>query len=245
MGRRYGLDHIHYNPDFIHHQSSKIVSLIREVVFGMEDGMVSTLGAVTGIAAATGDHFTVVLSGLIVVAVESVSMGVGSYLSNKSEFDIDERKLMEEKTELKQFPHEEKKELTEIYKKDGWPEELAVEMAEVASMDKNLFLKEMAFHELSIFPKEPDYPFKNGLAMFFSYVLGGAIPLLPYLLFRIQYAIPISILVTLVGLFLLGVGTTKFSKRKWWKAGLEMFGLASAAALIGYLVGQIVDVLFG
>ena len=50
-----------------------------------------------------------------------------------------------------------------------------------------------------------------------------------------------SVGITLVGLFLIGVGTTKFSKRKWWKAGFEMLGLASLAALIGYGVGQVVD----
>ena len=232
-----------YNPDFIHHADPGKTSLIKELVFGMEDGMVSTLGAVTGIATAAGSYFMVALSGLVVIAVESISMGVGSYLSNKSEQDMNKRKVFEEKSELKQFPKEERDELRDIYLADGWPKDLSETMADVASKDKKLFLKEMIYHELELGgSKNGAHPFKKGVVMFFSYVIGGAVPLIPYLLIEnIYLAIPISVGVTLLGLFLLGVGTTKFSKRKWWKAGLEMLGLASLAALIGYGVGQVVD----
>jgi len=60
---------------------------LREIVFGLEDGLVSTLGAITGIATATGDPRIVVISGLVIVAVESLSMAAGTYLSNKSEIE--------------------------------------------------------------------------------------------------------------------------------------------------------------
>ncbi|MBT3539356.1 hypothetical protein HOF40_01225 [Candidatus Parcubacteria bacterium] len=230
-----------YNPNFIHHQKSKILPLLREVVFGVEDGMVSTLGAITGIATATGNYFIVVLSGVVVISVESISMGVGSYLSNKSERDVDLRKIIEEKQELKDFPEEEKQELQDIYIEDGWPKKLAETMAETASQDKKLFLKEMIVHELAVDTTGKHNPVTNGITMFFSYVVGGSIPLLPYFVLPISYALPISIVITLSGLFFVGVGTTKFTKRKWWKAGLEMFGLASAAALVGYAVGQLVE----
>lgn len=231
----------HHNINYIHHQDSRILPMIREVVFGMEDGMVSTLGALTGIATATNDHFTIVLSGLVVIAVESISMGVGSYLSNKSEKDVNHRKITEEKEELKEFPEEERHELRDIYIKDGWPAQFALEMATIASKNKKLFLQEMIVHELNIPNGHSHTSLRNGIFMFFSYLIGGAIPLVPYLLMPIGFSIPVSISITLVGLFLLGVGTTKFTKRIWWKAGLEMFGLASVAALVGYGVGQLVD----
>jgi len=240
------MNRLHHNPDYIHHQKKTVASsLIREIVFGMEDGMVSTLGAVTGIATAIGNHYTVLLSGFVIIAVESISMGIGSYLSNKSEQEIDQRKLFEEKTELHEFPEEEREELINMYIEDGWPKKLATDMAGVASKNKKLFLQEMAYRELEIIPHKADYPFKNGLVMFVSYVVGGSVPLLPYILFPISRAIPISIACTLVGLFLLGVYTTQYTKRRWWKAGLEMLLLASAAASVGYLVGQLVEILFG
>lgn len=230
-----------YHKQFSHHQKQPSSSLIREAVFGMEDGMVSTFGAITGIASATQDPFTVALSGLVIISVESISMAVGSYLSSKSEQSIEKRKLHEETIELREYPEEEKEELIGMYVRDGWPKTLAHTMAETASQNKELFLKEMAYRELKVFPESNDSPKKNALAMGLAYIIGGSIPLLPYLLAPIALAIPISTIVTLAGLFLLGVATTKYSHRTWWKAGLEMLILASLAGVIGYGVGQVVD----
>ncbi|OGH69067.1 MAG: hypothetical protein A3I29_01300 [Candidatus Magasanikbacteria bacterium RIFCSPLOWO2_02_FULL_44_11] len=232
---------IHHNPDFIHHQKNSLsVSIIREIVFGMEDGLVSTMGAVTGIAAASQNHFIVILSGVVIIAVESISMGVGSYLSTKSENEIDERKLFEERHELHHHPAEEREELVEMYVEDGWPKKLSEEMAEVASKNKKLFLQEMAYRELKVFPDKMEQPLHNGIAMSIAYIIGGCMALLPYLVIpNIQTAITYSVIITLFSLFTLGVLTTQYSKRSWWKAGLEMLLLASVAALFGYVAGQI------
>lgn len=233
---------MHNRPDFIHHQKKNIhASLVRESVFGMQDGMVSTFGTITGIAAATQDPFTIILAGSVIIAVESISMGVGSFISSKSEREIDERKLQEERIELREQPEAEKIELEEMFVKDGWPKKLAASMALEASKNKELFLQEMAYRELKLIPDGEESPGKNGLAMLFSYIFGGMIPLLAYLLLPVRTAIPISIIVTLIGLFLLGVWTTTFSKRSWWKAGLEMLTLAGVAGLVGYSIGQFVD----
>lgn len=232
---------IEKNPNYLHHKSKQLGSTIREVVFGMEDGMVSTFGAITGIAAATQDHFTIVLAGLVVIAVESISMSVGSYISSKSERAIDERKLEEERTELKDFPEEEKKELIGMYVQDGWTKNLAQEMAEEASQNKQLFLKEMAYRELKVFPDQHEEPLKNGFFMGISYIIGGAIPLVAYLFLPVIQAITVSVIVTLIGLFTLGAAVAKFSARKWYKSGFEMLLLGGVAATIGYVVGQFVD----
>ncbi len=229
-------------PDFIHHQKKSLnVSIIRDAVFGMQDGMVSTFGAVTGIAAATQDHFTIILAGSVIIAVESISMGVGSFISSKSEKEIDQRKLDEEKIELREQPEAEKIELEGMFIKEGWPKKMAKSMALEASKNKHLFLQEMAYRELKLIPNEESSPWKNGIAMLLSYILGGAIPLIAYALLPITSAIPVSVGTTLIGLFLLGVWTTTFSKRKWWKAGLEMLFLAGLAGLVGYYIGQAVD----
>ncbi|MSU75665.1 MAG: hypothetical protein EXS55_04085, partial [Candidatus Magasanikbacteria bacterium] len=170
------------NPDYIHHQKQPGASIIREVVFGMEDGLVSTMGAVTGIAAGTHDHFIIVLSGFVIIAVESISMAVGSYLSSKSKLDIDQRKLFEEKIELKKFPNEERVELVGMYVKAGWERPLAEQMALAASKNKKLFLQEMAYRELKIIPENMEQPLRNGLAMGIAYIIGGSIALFPYFL---------------------------------------------------------------
>ena len=231
----------HTRPGFIHHQKSSLLDSLREIVFGAEDGMVSTLGALTGIVAGTSNHFTVVLAGFVIVTVESISMAVGSYLSIKSSRDVDARKLYEESIELRENTDYERKELVAMFVRDGWPEKLAADMAQVASENKDLFLKEMAYRELYISPHEAESPLRGGIFMFISYLIGGSVPLVPYILLPIPIAFVTSVIVTLCGLFLLGALTTKFTKRSWWKSGLEMLGLASIAAIVGYTIGTVAE----
>lgn len=232
---------IPHTSEYLHHQNPGLGATIREAVFGLEDGMVSTLGAVTGIAAATLEPFTVLLSGFVLLAVEAVSMAVGSYVSNKSARAVDERKLSEERMELTKYPEEEKHELVGMYITDGWPSNLAGQMAECASKNKELMLKEMAYRELKVFPETVGQPFSNAVVMGVAYIVGGAVPLLPYIFLPVALSLRLSIPMTLAGLFLVGAATTKFSHRSWWKAGLEMLILAGVAALVGYGVGQLVQ----
>ena len=226
-----------YRKDFIHHQTSRFLASIRDIVFGLEDGMVSTLGALTGIAIGSQNHFTIVLAGMVIIAVESISMAVGTYLSAKSVRNVEMRKLKEEKEEITQYPDEERQELAEMYIADGWPEELSQQMAETASKSPTLFLNEMAYRELNISPNNQENPMHNAIFMLFSYIGGGLLPVLPYFFFPIAIALPFSIIATLVGLFTLGSFATKFTNQIWWKAGLEMLALASLAAGIGYAIG--------
>jgi len=231
----------HHNPNYIHHKQSIVSETIREVVFGVEDGMVSTMGAITGIAAGTGNHLVVLLSGFVIIAVESISMAVGSFLSSKSERHIEERMLEEEREEISMHLEEEKGEMKRLFIKDGWDEKMATKMAEQAAKNAELMLKEMAYRELNIIPEKEDSAFRNGLVMWVSYILGGSIPLFPYVFFDISTAVPISIVLTVIGLFILGVFTTRYSKRPWYKAGFEMLLLAGAAAIVGYAVGSMGD----
>ena len=232
---------INKNPTYIHHKDSGFVDTIKETVFGIEDGMVSTLGALTGIAAATQDPGMVLLAGFVVIAVESISMGVGSYVSSKSEKEVAERMLAEEKEEIETFPKEEQEELYDMYVRDGWPKTLAKNMAETAAKNNTLFLKEMAYRELGIVPENGVHPIKNGFVMGISYIIGGIVPLLPYLFLDVHLAITYSVVITLIGLFILGASITAYTKRPWFKAGLEMLILAGLATLVGYGVGQIMN----
>ena len=171
-----------------HQHSRSIGSTIREIVFGVEDGMVSTLGVITGIAIGSNDHFTVILAGIVIISVESISMGIGSYLANRSEQDINQRKILEEKEEILKYPKEEKEELEHMFVRDGWPKELAREMSYITSHDKKLMLKEMAYRELSIVQGSSAGPLKNAIFMYFSYIVGGSIPLFAYFVLTIPRA---------------------------------------------------------
>ena len=85
----------------IHSRSLGWRNSLRDIIFGLEDGMVSTLGALTGIAIGSQDREMIVLAGLVIIAVESVSMGIGSFMSSRSVIAIDKRRLSEEAMEIK------------------------------------------------------------------------------------------------------------------------------------------------
>lgn len=227
------------NKDFIHHQQGGVISYIREVIFGSQDGMISTLGAITGIAVGSQDHYTVLLAGFSIIAVESISMGVGAYTSTLSEKNVAKRMLSEELSEIQDFPDEERIELVEMYIADGWPEGIAHEMSFVAAKDEKLMLREMAYRELQVHPNDNAHPTINGVTMFFSYIIGGLVPLAPYFFLPLATAILVSIPLTLAGLFVLGAITTKFTKQKWIKAGTHMLLFGGFALIAGYLVGVI------
>lgn len=224
---------------FFTNKNSRFVQSLREVVFGLEDGMVSTLGAITGIAIGSQNHFTVLLAGFVIIAVESISMGIGSYVSNQSDRDRDISQLREQKKEIKEQMEIEKKDLISIYLKDGWSKELAMQMADYVSQNKKLMLKEKALHELSVLPEQITSPKINGLFMFFSYIVGGLVALTPYLFLSVNVAMPISISATLFGLFLVGVFTSLYTNKSWFKSGARVLLIGGLALLAGVLIGQL------
>lgn len=213
------------------------MGVLSEVIFGIEDGMVSTLGSITGIAIGSNSHTTVVLAGVVIIAVESISMGIGSYLSNRSQEEVDERKIQEETEEISQYPHEERQELHHMYVRDGWSEKLASQMVNEASKNKQLMLREMMMRELKIAGDHESISVKGGLFMFVAYIVGGLIPLISYLVLPVREAMPLSIIITLIGLFVLGVSTTRFTKQPVVKSGLRVLVMGGIALIAGLAAG--------
>lgn len=170
-----------------------IAESMREIVFGLEDSLVSTLGALTGIAIGARSSYIVILSGLVLIAAESMSMAAGSYLSSKSA-SATERLLHE--TDGKIYDHE-------------------------------------------------SNPVRSGIIMGIFYFVGGFIPLFSYFFLSIDQAIKVSIPLTAVCLFFLGVWSSKFTRRNSFRSGFEMMFISLVAALVGYLIGFIVSFYFG
>ena len=93
---------------------------IRDIIFGTQDGLVSTLGVLTGIARGTGDPDTVIIAGAVIVTVESLSMAAGSYLSTKSHRQYQEHLLNRERAEIENDIENEEQEILEMYQKRGY-----------------------------------------------------------------------------------------------------------------------------
>ncbi len=226
-----------------HHSKSGDImrTRIRDAVFGTQDGLISTLGALTGIAAGTQDPRAVVIAGFVIVAVESLSMAAGSYLSSKSQREYLERLLREEEEEIRTEPEKERQEIWEMYRARGYEDREIEIIANRLMSNPQLLLEDMAHKELGIAPDALEEPFGNAFVMGTAYVLGGSVPVVPYLLLPFHIAILVSIVGTLTALFLFGGLKGRIVKQTWWKSGLEMLSVAGMAALVGYFIGRAAD----
>lgn len=228
-----------------HRRFGRLLDAIRELVFGLEDGLVSTLGAVAGIAAGTEDGRIVILSGLVLVAVEALSMAAGSYLSNKSHREMLEKRIADERREIEEKPGEETEELRVMYRQRGFSEdEIAILVRRIVA-DKELWLEEMMAKELRIGAGDLEEPKSRALIMGAAYVAGGAVPVIPFLLLPVEKALVVAVAAAVTALFAIGFVKAGATGRSRWKGGMEMVVVASAAAVIGYAIGGFVGDLFG
>ena len=214
---------------------------LREAVFGLQDGLISTMGALTGIAAGTQSGEAVVVAGFVIIAVESLSMAAGSYLSSKSQREYLERLLREEEEEIANEPEKERQEIWEMYRSRGYHDDEIAVIAKRLMSDPKLLLEDMAHKELGISPATLEEPLGNAFVMGIAYVAGGLVPLLPYLLLPIHAAMPIAVAGTLAVLFLFGGLKGRLVRQSWWRSGLEMLSVAGLAALGGFLIGRLAD----
>ena len=224
-----------------HHGVGVARTMVREAVFGVQDGLISTLGALTGIAAGTQSAQAVVVAGFVIIVVESLSMAAGSYLSSKSQREYLERLLKEEEDEIARDPEGERREIWEMYRLRGYADAEIDIIARRLMSNPKLLLEDMAHKELGIFPDSLEEPLSNAIVMGAAYVAGGIIPLLFYLTLPMATAMPVSIAGTLSALFLFGGLKGRIVKQSWWRSGLEMLSVAGLAALAGWVIGRIVD----
>ena len=212
---------------------------LRDAVFGLQDGLVSTLGAITGIAAGVGDGSVVALAGLVVVAVESVSMAAGTYLSSKSQREYLESLLEEEAGQHASDPEGERREIRRMYGERGYaPGEIALIERRLMS-DRRLLLEDMAHKELGIIPDRLERPSGNAASMGLAYILGGGIPVAPYFLLPISDARPLSLAITGAALFALGAFKGRLVRKSWLRSGFEMLAVGAGACALGYAVGRL------
>lgn len=224
-----------------HHGVGAVRMRLRDAVFGTQDGLISTLGALTGIAEGTRSGEAVVVAGFVIIVVESLSMAAGSYLSSKSQREYLERLLKEEEEEIARDPEGERQEIVEMYRLRGYTDEEIHIIARRLMSDPRLLLEDMAHKELGISPNSLEEPLGNAVVMGTAYVAGGLIPVIPYLTLPIASAMPVSIIGTLLALFAFGGLKGRIVKQSWWRSGLEMVGVAGVAALAGFVIGRAVD----
>ncbi len=221
---------------------------IREAVFGAQDGLVSTLAVVATVAGATSDNLTVVIAGLASAVAGIFSMSIGEYIGSKSQAEIFEAQIADEREEVQERPFEAEAEVAHLFRREGMTEDDAWTTAAILARHPESLLATMVAKELGI-PADADEtegsPLRGAVVMGGAFAVGAAVPVVPFLLTTGLTALTIASIATGLVLFAMGAVKARWTGRSWLRSGLEVLVLAAIAGLAGYLFGTVLPDLFG
>ena len=213
---------------------------LREVVFGAQDGLLSTVALVTGVAVAVENQTTVLVAGLAAALPGMLSMATGAFLGSRAEQDVQRAEIAREAQELEDNPAEELAELVVLYQREGKTYQEARHLADEIAEDKELWLRTLVEKELGISPDDTSSPAKDALTMGIAFILAAFVPIMPHFFMEGGPAITVSIAAALTGLFILGVGKGRLVQRSPFFQGLEILIIGAISAGIGFGLGDLI-----
>lgn len=216
---------------------------LRAAVLGANDGLVSILSLVMGVAGATNSGPDVLIAGLAGLLAGAGSMALGEWLSVQSSRELYEKQIKIEAEEIATNPAEEQEELALIYQSKGLPEARARELASHLMADKSSILDTLAREELGIDPEElGGSAYEAAITSFFLFALGAVFPIFPFIFWTGTTAIYLSLAVSAVGLFIIGAAITLMTGRGVLFSGGRQVLVGIAAAALTFGVGRLIGV---
>jgi VIT1/CCC1 family predicted Fe2+/Mn2+ transporter len=219
------------------HRGSGSGGNLRAAVFGVNDGLVSNTSLILGVAGASADPSVIVLSGAAGLLAGAFSMAAGEYVSVRSQRELYEYQIDQERDELERYPEEEAEELALIYNARGLPFDQARETASLIIQDKEAALKTLAREELGLNPDDLGSPWSAAVSSFLAFGAGAALPLVPFFLSAGAHSVLFAAGLSAAALFAVGALLSLFSGKEAWRGGLRMLGVGAAAGLMTFMVG--------
>ncbi len=222
----------------LHHKEEHLTSSawISDVVIGMSDGLTVPFALATGLSGAVDSTSIIVIAGIAEVAAGSIAMGLGGYLSGKTEQDHYNNELKREYHEVDTLRHVEIKETKEFFANLGLSEELQEQATQEVAKDRNKWVEFMMKYELGLDKPDPRRATKSAMNIGLSYVVGGLVPLSPYFFVdEPTTGLKISAVVTLLCLFIFGWFKSKITGVHpfWGAVRVTLIGAMAAAAAFG------------
>ncbi|MEI8120966.1 MAG: VIT1/CCC1 transporter family protein [bacterium] len=216
---------------------------LRAGVLGANDGLVSVLSLVMGVAGAAMDSHAILVTGLAGMLAGAISMAMGEWLSVQSSRELYTRQLDIERQELLESPEEEKEELALIYQSKGLSSEQARQFADQILSNPAHALDTLSREELGFDPDElGGSAWVAALTSFLLFAAGAIIPISPFFFTHGTTAVLSSGAVSAVGLFVIGAGITLVTGRSLWVSGFRQILFGLGAAVITYGIGRLVGV---
>jgi VIT1/CCC1 family predicted Fe2+/Mn2+ transporter/rubrerythrin len=213
---------------------------LRAAIFGANDGLVSNLSLVMGVAGAAQDNKVIVLAGIAGVLAGAFSMAAGEYISMQSQRELFEKQIETEREEMRVMPDVEREELVEIYLGKGLPQHEAQVVADRLMEDPEKALDTMIREELGLDPHELGSAWGAAWSSFVAFGIGAFVPLLPFLLGSGIRAFVTALVLSFASLFAVGAGVSLLTGRGFWFSGLRQVVIGAAAAAVTFAVGSVI-----
>ncbi len=231
------------------HSHSLFADYFKEVIYGGIDGIITTFAVVAGFSGAALSNETttqlsfvvVLLFGLANLFADATSMGLGNFLSVRSEQALYQKARKREEREIKESHDFEHEETITILIQKGFSEADACKLADIYRTNEEYWVDFMMRYELGLADPRTENPIHTGLATFTSFLMFGAIPLLPFILpitTSAGFAFKLSILGTFVALVSLGLLKWRVIGAKLWPSLFEVLIVGGVAAIIAFTVGS-------
>ena len=230
------------------HRSAGRGGSLRAAVFGLNDGLVSNTCLIFGVAGASDSAAWILPTGVAGLLAGAFSMAAGEWVSVRSQRELYERQIGEEREELERYPEEEAEELALIYAARGVPLEESRPLARRVLQDKEQALTTLAREELGLNPDDLGSPWRAAIASFLAFAAGAMIPLFPFLPRFLpagqsaQSGIRTSVLLSALALLGVGGALSLFSGRSALLGGLRMLAIGAAAGGATYGIGRWIGV---
>lgn len=226
--------HIEADDDEIKEQHPHRGDWLREMVFGLNDGLVTTLVFIMAVSEVAPARLLVVVLGEVLAG--GISMTLGGYLSARTARQVLEQRIATERFEVEHEPDEERAELTTIYRNKGFSGPLLNQVVEHLTANQDRWHRAMIHDELGVVEDTRIHPWLQGIQIGFSFVVGGLIPTLPVLLSLAQirwWAYGLTALTALA----LGAVKARYTQQGPVQAGLEFLAVVTLGTLAGVGLG--------
>ncbi|NDB46532.1 MAG: hypothetical protein EB150_01350 [Nitrososphaeria archaeon] len=210
---------------------------VRDLVFGFGDGINTSLGIAAGVGGADVSSNIIILAALVAMFTGAKAMAVQNYLAVKAQRDLLKSEIAREEWEMEHKPEIERQEIEEIYRAKGFEGKDLEMIVNKITSDKKVWLDTMLTEELKLNVEILGNPLKSALRMFGSFLLGGILPILPFFFAHGYIPLLIAIGISLSTSFVVGAIKSRLAKTSIIKGGLEMAGLGTGIALIGFGIG--------
>ena len=221
-----------------HFTSSEVV---RDVVIGMSDGLTVPFALAAGLSGAINSTGIIVTAGLAEIAAGSIAMGLGGYLAAKSDAEHYVKEREREKREVAEIPHEEMREVAEVFQAYGLTEDETWPIVQALRRQPKNWIDFMMRFELGLEKPNPRRALVSALTIAGAYIAGGFIPLSPYIVTpATSVALSYSIVLTLVALLVFGFVKGRFTGMKPVRSALQTAFIGSVAAGAAFAIARLI-----